>query len=1259
MFDELYPEAADLALKTKINRPPAAPKAPEFSTWGMFRGLGTGLPAGAAQGIASTGEMLGAFGTTLATTGGSAGGMFALPTEAEHKQHLEATDKLIKGDELFAGGEVTRSFRNAAEGYKPDPTTTHTAEQVVFNFARVGGKAITAAMTMGNVPGAIVVGAEEGFTQAEELKQQGVDIGTRTKVGAVTAVTNAVGFALPVAGKTWLQTAGLVAVGGPGTFVTQQAATRAILENANYADLAKQYDPTDTLGLAMSVLLPGAFGALAMRGAKVKPGVDAKGPMPDGTPPPDASPAPQTVAQKFRGMTEDEYIAAITQGKAPREFNDPMPQDAFDSLPNTGESAGSFKAKDGTNIELVKGSGDYNGAIFAVTDGKTVGYMAPEAGTTGLFVSDDFRGRGIGEALSTAYRTENPMTPSGGFSAAGEAIARKVFRKLADSEMPAPKMAPPDDLVDAARVSLVRQHMDAANPMPDNVETAGAHNAAYSQALDQVAAGERVAVADVAPKVEQNLLEWGARETAKNGEFVKADYKLTDSQPIYQMREMSPADLYLPELDSSGKLQPEKRGYLPGYIERAKAGEIPPAITAIEMEDGRIRVVDGHRRAMAAKEAGNTIRVLVSPLIDTPAGKVEATAENIANNPIADWGAGLNRALEDMAAAGERVAAKAAEEIGARIDAAKQADFVEVVAKPNSDFVQAKSDAGLVGGHVRDGALHITTAEVDPAYRGQGEGIKLYTALVDDALAKGQRVFSDSTVEASAVRMYEALQRRGYEVKRLEGGSLEDGAAYGKGAKEPAFEVVGKTEPKPAPALADTAQAATKTVADQTPDLATFMTAKGLDAPAAPVEPKAANGNAFIAWLKDAGGVAWSQKTDIVGERGVRGNYAGIFTKKGQNLDTLVESAVQAGYLTRADLEASGDVGGTRALSELIRRATTGEKIATVENADASRIAQGQARAAMDAVDSMERELRALGVDPSAARGNADALGTYLAEHRTALVNKKLAEIDAETKAERIATGEAYNLSPKQIDAQTRITLAGELDENAMHQSAMVARDEVDFLNRVEEIINNAPGSRKTIQSGQGSAADASIPARDGQAAADATTSASGFNPAALAADAARFLEGGKSAAQVIGEMEVSGAKASPEMQNMLIGVAEFGGRINELADQVSALKAQRGAGTKPFELVAQAVENMRTGTKVEAPKPKTPTEARFADLQARNPDVMDKPMQFDVDENGNAAGPATTAREYLERIQREADQDTADASLIEVAANCFLSGGM
>ena len=86
--------------------------------------------------------------------------------------------------------------------------------------------------------------------------------------------------------------------------------------------------------------------------------------------------------------------------------------------------------------------------------------------------------------------------------------------------------------------------------------------------------------------------------------------------------------LYLPELDSDGRLQPEKRKYLAPYTERAKAGEVPPPISVIEMEDGRLRVVDGHRRVMAARAAGKkSIRALVSPLIDTPSGKQEATAE--------------------------------------------------------------------------------------------------------------------------------------------------------------------------------------------------------------------------------------------------------------------------------------------------------------------------------------------------------------------------------------------------------------------------------------------------------------------------------------------------------------------------------------------------------------------------------------------------------------------------------------------------------
>ena len=114
---------------------------------------------------------------------------------------------------------------------------------------------------------------------------------------------------------------------------------------------------------------------------------------------------------------------------------------------------------------------------------------------------------------------------------------------------------------------------------------------------------------------------------------------------------------------------------------------------------------------------------------------------------------------------------------------------VTVEQKDASDFLAAKSDAGLVGGHIRDGALRISHAEVIPEMRGKGEGLALYAALVDKALSAGLKVFSDATVEADAVRVYDALKRRGYDVRRLAGGQLEDGAVYGTDAKQPAFEI--------------------------------------------------------------------------------------------------------------------------------------------------------------------------------------------------------------------------------------------------------------------------------------------------------------------------------------------------------------------------------------------------------------------------------------------------------------------------------------
>lgn len=106
----------------------------------------------------------------------------------------------------------------------------------------------------------------------------------------------------------------------------------------------------------------------------------------------------------------------------------------------------------------------------------------------------------------------------------------------------------------------------------------------------------------------------------------------------------------------------------------------------------------------------------------------------------------------------------------------------------------AESPAGYVGGHSKDGVFKISSAQVDPAMRGKGEGQKLYRELIDDALSKGERVISDSTVEMPAVRVYEALKRKGYNVNDLPRGAIApdadivEGAYYGL-KNGPVFEI--------------------------------------------------------------------------------------------------------------------------------------------------------------------------------------------------------------------------------------------------------------------------------------------------------------------------------------------------------------------------------------------------------------------------------------------------------------------------------------
>ena len=297
---DAYLEDFNIQATDLSQRPGQVPRqAPRFSLWGAIKTAPVSLGVGViGENIASTADVLGAFGQVLATTEGSAGGMFSTQSDDERRQSQDATRKLLEQgpDYMSPAGRVVR---DAGRSMLPDPLTTHAAEVAVSELFRVGGKAVGAMLVTGNpLAGAVISGAEEGFTQSDRLAMEGVDVGTRTAVGGVTAAVQAATFALPVAGKTVGQTVGLALGGGPVAYIGQQAAVREILQRADYSKLADQYDPFDPVGLTLSTLLPLGFGAMAMRSARVR-GASAAEAARAGEAPPSAR---TQVAEAVQGM---------------------------------------------------------------------------------------------------------------------------------------------------------------------------------------------------------------------------------------------------------------------------------------------------------------------------------------------------------------------------------------------------------------------------------------------------------------------------------------------------------------------------------------------------------------------------------------------------------------------------------------------------------------------------------------------------------------------------------------------------------------------------------------------------------------------------------------------------------------------------------------------------------------------------------------------------------------------------------------------
>jgi len=239
--------------------PPGPPPAPatraKDSVWAQpIRGLAAGLGDLAA----SASELaVGQFRTMQA--------MDEQTQDRLRRQRAGETVAPSQGVSASGETELSRDLRTVARGYRPDPATTGTAENVVFELSRVLPKAIGYTLAAGPLGGAAALGTDEAMTSYSEMIHKGVDPETAKRVAGVTGVAAGAGILLPMSGSTVARTAGLYALGGPGAFVAQQALTREILGQANYTDLAKSFDPLDTTGLALSLLIPAPFAAWGLR----------------------------------------------------------------------------------------------------------------------------------------------------------------------------------------------------------------------------------------------------------------------------------------------------------------------------------------------------------------------------------------------------------------------------------------------------------------------------------------------------------------------------------------------------------------------------------------------------------------------------------------------------------------------------------------------------------------------------------------------------------------------------------------------------------------------------------------------------------------------------------------------------------------------------------------------------------------------------------------------------------------------------------
>lgn len=483
MIDSMFQPGTDQALDDQVRRPRAPTITPSsFSFMDLAKSPFQGLGGAAANSLAFGSEITGAFGDVLGAYPEALG--LTVP-DNQRAQAEAARRKILAGGPDFSN-EAGDLFRARAKDIMPDPLTTHASSQIVAGLFQFGAQAIGYGLTFGPA-GPLLLGGDVGMSEADRLKQQGVDVETRTKAGAVAGALAGTSVVVPMSGATAAIRAAKGVAVGESAIVGQSLAEKAILKAAGYDKIADTFDPLDPVALAVG-LVPGALGA------KFGHATPKLAELPPGAKPLTDMGLGERQALKYNDVRLDAYAVQAAQREG-------IPPEVLLAVKNAGEKSNSDQTSSAGARGVMQfmpstfrefGRGDPADPINSIDAGAA--YLKKLHDAYGDWDAAIAHYNGGGAQAAIVRGGGRPTIPE---TAAYLDRVKAYLGKSVDDHAAAAVNANPD-LVPAARVGQVADAIDSSRLTADtDLPGRDAHVTAIETAADQIGRGEPVDVRGV------------------------------------------------------------------------------------------------------------------------------------------------------------------------------------------------------------------------------------------------------------------------------------------------------------------------------------------------------------------------------------------------------------------------------------------------------------------------------------------------------------------------------------------------------------------------------------------------------------------------------------------------------------------------------------------------------------------------------------------------------------------------------------------